>query len=238
MNAIFDAKRAYEKLPLFQFLRDDAMTPRERLGFYPCMAPFILAFGDLNKYVLRDERSSDPYQCLVNAHTHEDDHHWPWYLEDYSTLGFDALQPMTDALRFLYSDETKVNRMLSAKLAHLIFGATPLERLVIIEAIEETGNVLFSLTVALARRIEREQRVTLRYLGDFHFALESGHAVNGLDHRELAAIALDEAQRARCLELVAQVFKCFEEWTNELLAFAVHELVQPSVERSVIEIVE
>src|SRR5688500_16199466 len=105
----------------------------------------------------------------------------------------------------------------------LILSTMPLERLVIIEAIEATSNVLFSLTVALARRIEREQRVTLRYLGDFHFALESGHAVNGLDHRELAAIALDEAQRARCLELVAQVFKCFEEWTNELLAFAVHE---------------
>lgn len=238
MNAIFDAKRAYEKLPLFQFLRDEAMTPRERLGFYPCMAPFILAFGDLNKYVLRDERSNDPYQRLVNAHTYEDDHHWPWYLEDYATLGFDALQPMTEALRFLYSDETKVNRMLSAKLAHLIFGATPLERLVIIEAIEETGNVLFALTVGLARRIEREQRVTLRYLGDFHFALENGHAVSGLDHRELAAIALDDAQRARCLALVAEVFECFQEWTNELLAFAVHELAQPSVERSAIEIVE
>ncbi len=34
-----------------------------------------------------------------------------------------------------------------------------------IEAIEETGNVLFALTAALAGRIEAEERISLRYLG-------------------------------------------------------------------------
>ncbi len=53
------------------------------------MAPFILAFSDLNRFVLRDEPSNDPHQRLVNEHTHEDDHHWPWYLEDLTKLGFD-----------------------------------------------------------------------------------------------------------------------------------------------------
>ena len=72
MNAIFVAKRAYATLPLFEFMRDETLTPRERLSFFPCMAPFILDFGDLNKYVMRDESSRDPHQLLVNKHTYED----------------------------------------------------------------------------------------------------------------------------------------------------------------------
>lgn len=224
MKAIFQAKRDYATLPLFEFMRDELLSPRERLAFYPCMAPFILAFGDLNKFVMRNELSTDPYQRLVNTHTYEDDHHWPWYLEDLTTLGFDQSASTTQVLLFLYSDRTKVNRMLSAKLAHLLYDATPVEKLAIIEAIEETGNVLFALTAALARRIEAEEQISLRYLGDFHFNLETGHAMSGADHRELAAIPLNDVQRERCLTQVAKVFEFFEEWTYELLAFAAAEL--------------
>lgn len=227
MKAIFEAKREYEALPLFDLLRDDSKTPRERLAFYPCMAPFILAFGDLNKYVMRDETSTNPHQQLVNAHTYEDDHHWPWYLEDFSTLGFDLRTPATEVLRFLYSDRTPVNRMLATKLAHLLYDATPVERLVIIEAIEETGNVLFALTAPLARRIQTHEGLSLKYLGDFHFNLETGHAMNGADHREMASISLDDIQRTKCLLLVRQVFGLFEEWTAELLAYAEAENGSP-----------
>lgn len=224
MKAIFASKRSYATLPLFEFMRDESLTPRERLSFFPCMAPFILDFGDLNKYVMRDESSTDPLQALVNTHTYEDDHHWPWYLEDLAKLGFDAPGTTVQVLSSFYSDRTKVNRMLSKKLAHLLYGATPIERLVIIEAIEETGNVLFALTAGLARRIQAEEHIELRYLGDFHFQLETGHAMSGADHRELAAMAVDDAQRARCLRMVANVFQYFEEWTTELLAFATDEL--------------
>jgi hypothetical protein len=224
MKAIFASKRSYATLPLFEFMRDESLSARERLLFFPCMAPFILDFGDLNKYVMRDESSMDPYQALVNAHTYEDDHHWPWYLEDLTKLGFDAPTTTARVLSFFYSDRTRVSRMLSKKLAHLLYGATPIERLVIIEAIEETGNVLFELTAGLARRIEAEERIELRYLGDFHFQLETGHAMNGAEHREMAAIPLDDAQRARCLRMVANVFQYFEEWTTELMTFAIAEL--------------
>lgn len=230
MKAIFQAKRDYATLPLFEFMRDELLSPRERLAFYPCMAPFILAFGDLNKFVMRNELSTDPYQQLVNTHTYEDDHHWPWYLEDLTTLGFDQSASTTQVLLFLYSDRTKVNRMLSAKLAHLLYEATPVEKLAIIEAIEETGNVLFALTAALARRIEAEEQISPRYLGDFHFNLETGHAMSGADHRELAAIPLNDVQRERCLTQVAKVFEFFEEWTYELLAFAAAELEQRTLQ--------
>jgi hypothetical protein len=224
LRTILAAKREYARLPFFEFLRDESLTPRQRLAFVPCMAPFILDFGDLNRHVMRDECSTDPLQALVNRHTYEDDHHWPWYLEDLATLGHDDARPMPEVLRDLYGERTTVNRLLAGRLAHLLYDAPPIERLVIIEAIEETGNVLFVLTAELARRIERDEGVELRYLGDFHLALESGHAQHGDEHRTLAAIELDEHARARCVELVGRVFALFEEWVAELLAYAREEL--------------
>lgn len=55
-------KSLYQRLPFFDFLRDQSRTVEERLAFFPCMASFILDFGDLNRHVLRDEASTDPYQ--------------------------------------------------------------------------------------------------------------------------------------------------------------------------------
>jgi hypothetical protein len=52
MRELAQAKRHYSRLPLFEFLRTESVAPRDRLAFYPCMAPFILAFSDLNRFVL------------------------------------------------------------------------------------------------------------------------------------------------------------------------------------------
>jgi len=49
-----------------------------------------MSFGDLNKYVFRDESSNDPVQKMINEHTYEDDHHWHWFLRDLQVLGFDV----------------------------------------------------------------------------------------------------------------------------------------------------
>ena len=219
LQHILKLKREYARLPFFDHLRDDALPAAERLSFFPCMAPFILAFGDLNRHVLRVEPTRDPYQAMINAHTYEDDHHWPWYLEDYAKLGHDHACRPTGTMRRLWSDATARNRMLSHHLAHLIWGATPAVRLAIIEAIEETGQVLFALTSALAAEVQHDTGVELRYCGDFHFQLESGHAMNN-DHAELARIALDPDARADAIQRVEQVFAWFADWTDELLRYA------------------
>ena len=220
LKHIFQHKRAYAKLPFFDFLRDDGLTPRERLAFFPCMASFIMSFGDLNRLVLRVEPTDDPWLKMINAHTYEDDHHWPWYLEDFTKLGHDDVKRAPgDTLRFLYSDATIQNRLLAHRLAHLIWGADPVVRLAIIEAIEETGNVLFSLTSRIAAQYQQETGVELRYCGEFHFNLESGHAMNN-DHAELAGITLDAFQQQDALQRVDLVFEWFALWTHELLAYA------------------
>jgi hypothetical protein len=219
LQHILRRKRDYARLPFFDFLRDAELTPRERLAFFPCMASFIMSFGDLNRYVLRTEPTSDPHLKMINAHTYEDDHHWPWYLEDFTKLGHDlGGQAPSDTLRFLFSDATVQNRLLAHRLAHLIWKSEPVVRLAIVEAIEETGNVLFALTTKLAEQHQAETGVELRYCGEFHFQLESGHAMNN-EHAELAEIPLNDEQRAAAIECADQVFAWFADWTHELLAF-------------------
>lgn len=220
LQHILRRKRDYARLPFFEHLRDAELSARQRLAFLPCMAPFILSFGDLNRHVLRQEPTTDPHQRLINAHTHEDDHHWPWYLEDFVKLGHDQQARSPSAmLRFLWSDATIQNRMLSHQLAHLIWAAEPVVRLAVIEAIEETGQVLFSLTTKLAAAVQAETGIELRYCGEFHAALESGHAMNS-DHAELAGMQLTSVQRADALERVDRVFQLFTGWTEELLRFS------------------
>ncbi|MBC7939440.1 MAG: hypothetical protein H7Z19_06685 [Chitinophagaceae bacterium] len=219
LQHILRRKRHYAGLPFFSFLRDETLGVRERLAFYPCMAPFIMSFGDFNRHVLRVEPSRDPHQLMINAHSLEDDHHWPWYLEDFAKLGHDLPATPTDTLRFLFSDACTRNRLLSHRLAHLIWGASPAVRLAVVEAIEETGNVLFALTTKLARRHTATSGVELRYLGEFHFQLESGHAMNN-DHADLAAITLDESSRGDAMQRVDAVFELFTGWADELLSFA------------------
>jgi hypothetical protein len=212
-------RAAYQRLPFFEFLCDKSRTAEERLAFFPCMASFILDFGDLNRYVLRDEASSDPHQQLINRHTFEDDHHWPWYLEDFAKLGYNTAVRPCDLYKRMYSDERKVNRLLAARLAHLIWNAPSAVRIVIVEAIEETGNVLFRLTAALAREFQQQTGVELRYCGEFHFQRETGHAMCG-DHAEMASIEFDSDARQQALTAVDQVFERFEEWTGELQRYA------------------
>ncbi len=229
MRELAQARRHYSKLPLFEFLRTESIAPRDRLAFYPCMAPFILAFSDLNRFVLRVENSTDPHQLLINEHTREDDHHWPWYLEDFIKLGHDRTASVTQTLRSYMKDDARENRMLGSRLAQLLYDTTPTEKLVIVEAIEETGNVLFGLTAKIAARIQADGGPELRYLGQFHFSRETGHAMHGQDHRVLEAIALTEFERVRCLDLAFRVFDMFSDWTAELLAYAKNSLAHRTV---------
>jgi hypothetical protein len=223
LATITERKAAFARLPFFAFLADESLEPEQRLLFYPCMAHWIMSFADLNKYFLRAEAAGDEYQQRVNAFSHEDDDHWRLYLEDFQKLGFDKLYTGADWLNFLWSDETRANRMLSYRIANLIIGATSVQRLAIIEAVEEAANVFFSLTVPLAQQVQDRAGLELRYLGHFHFNLEAEHTGAG-DHESLACIELDEETRRKTLQMVDEVFRLFADWAEEVFRYAVARL--------------
>ena len=43
-----------------------------------------------------DDAGNDPHQRMLNEHAREDDHHWPWFLEDFAKLGFDTHAPSSE----------------------------------------------------------------------------------------------------------------------------------------------
>ena len=158
LREIEAAKRAYSTRPFFQFLRDESYTARERLAFVPCMAPFVLDFGDLNA-LRAARRVVDGSAAGARQRPH---------VRGRSPLavvprGPRPARPRSRAGR----PRTCCGRSTAtappstacspAGSPTPVWDATPAERLVVIEAIEATGNVLFTLTAELARAVERER---------------------------------------------------------------------------------
>ena len=223
LAAIEERKRAFARHPFFAFLADESLTAEERLSFYPCMAHWVMSFADLNKYFLRVESPADAHQERVNLYSREDDDHWQLYLEDFRKLGCDDLYTVTGWLEFLWGEETRANRMLSYRISHLVAGASSVQRLAIVESMEEAANVFFPLTLRLAERVRQETGEELRYLGHFHFNLEAEHTGAG-DHEALARIELDDVTRQRTVHMVNEIFALFEDWADEVLRFAATQL--------------
>jgi hypothetical protein len=227
LEFIDNQKKSYAQLPLFEFMRDRSFDPRQRLGFAPCMAYFIMSFADLNKYVWRQEDTTDPYQDLINQHTHEDDHHWSWFLADLQKLDFDKQTSFVESLRFLWSDEVKITRQLSYRLAAYHAQITTCQKIAMIEAIEATGHVLFEHTNQVVSELQATSPQDYQYFGNFHLQMESGHTRGSSNpEHKIAKITLDSSEREDTLILVQNVFKLFTDWTEELLHFAKNQAIK------------
>lgn len=225
MKAILDyidkKTRAYEELPLFRFMRDDSIDARERLGFIPALSHFVMSFADVYVHVLRDEPTTDRFQELVNAHTHEDAGHWKWFLADLATIAEDPTQRFTDSLRFVWSEKTVKQRILSYEMAKLGLRASPLERLVLVHCIEAVGAVSLAAAAPLGRELGERAGKPLVYFGPHHIDTESNHTLEDEGvHTQLEGVHIDEADRANLLQIVDRAFAAFVDFSDELLRFA------------------
>jgi hypothetical protein len=229
MRELVQARRHYSRLPLFEFLRDESIAARDRLAFYPCMAPFVLALSDLHRIVLRDETTDDLYQKLVNDRTYADDYHWSRYLEDLAKLGFDRGASVTHVLRAHMKDDVRENRISGMRLSQFLYGATPVEKLVALEALEQTADVLFESTAKIAAQIEAGGGPALHYLGQPNRAPGPQRPPRGYDHGVFATTSLTSLERMRCLDLSFRVFDLFADWSAELLAYARNSLAHRAV---------
>lgn len=228
LDYIEEKKRELDESPFVMFMRDRSIDPRDRFAFAPCMAPFVMAFADINKYLLRDEQSRDSIQRIINAHTEEDDHHTGMYLMDLATLGLNESQELTSTLKFLWGEERKKTRQVVYGLTALTATAHPKMRLVIVEAIEAAGNVAFNRYSQAAREYAQVTGKRLLYFGDLHLGLESGHAM-GTQNVEslLAQVELTPQEEQEARGLVDRAFMLFREMGDEFVDYAQrHILVQ------------
>ncbi|MBT2782298.1 hypothetical protein J7J53_11995 [Lysobacter sp. ISL-52] len=215
MQRIMLRKQKFASLPLFHWLRSKELEPRRRLSFIPAMAHFIMSFGDINRYLLRYPVPQDELEAAINVHAEEDATHWPWYLQDLHLLDLDPVASKSAIVRELWSDNTAAARLLSYRLASLIQGSNALQRLALIEIMEETGNVMFSHLAPIARELTRREGVLLQFCGDTHLDREHGHAI-GMDHRWMSAIELQDEERSRILQLVDEAADAFDAFAVEL----------------------
>lgn len=214
MQLIQKRKATFENLRFFRFVRDEAIPPEDRLTFYPCIAAFALNFRDLNQYDYRDESTADRYQKIINVHTQEDAKHWQWFLNDLEKLGFDRTLRLSEALRFVWSDELKHIRRLCHNIAILSHGLSPVMKMVVIEAMETVGVVVFEALAKPGEQIAKATSQQYLYVSDSHVAVETGHAV-GTENIEsiLKQIKFSTEQRQKAMEIVEQIFS----WSTEAM---------------------
>ncbi|MBD2312877.1 hypothetical protein H6G20_14490 [Desertifilum sp. FACHB-1129] len=231
-------KKDFAELSLFKFLRDTSIDPRQRLAWAPCLAPFAMNFKDINAYAFRQEPTDNPIQELINRHSYEDGSHWAWYLKDLEVLGIDETMKFSDALRFLWGDETQKTRHVSYDLFALsVLQKDPILKLVVIESIEVTGTVALAALAQVGEEIEKLTGKRARYFSAAHLAVESGHIQAGLDFEEtenfLENIHLSEETRAQAFEIVERVFSSFTACINEQMAYAEsHDFEHPFTRKS------
>jgi len=180
-----------------------------------------MGFGELNRLVFRDDASTDPIQLIINQHSREDDSHWIWFLEDLAKLEWDTVLNLTDALKFLWSDATQSSRHMVYELYRLTYKASPIQKLVVIEAVESTADIFLSATAQVARELQAITNREYRYFGNLHFAIDSSHSL-GLSETEafIEALELSDEARAEAYEQVEHVFQLFTDFFDVMLNVA------------------
>ena len=214
-------KQEFAQLPFFKYLQDTSINPYQRLVWAPCIAPFAMGFGHLNKYDLRKEPAEDPIQKVINTHTYEDDHHWIWFLEDLEKLKLNQSMKFSDSMKFFWGDETYNTRQVCHQIAQYTFQKEPIIVLAAIEAIEATGNVALAFMSQVAQELQEITQQSYRYFGKYHFCVETGHTT-GTDDIEkfIESIELTAEQKVKSFEIVEKVFELFSESMQEMMIYA------------------
>ncbi len=221
LDFIEQKKQDFAKLPLFKFMQDKSIDPKQRLSFAPCLVPLAMGFGELCNTAFRQEPTTNKIQELINKHTYEEHFHWQWLLEDIEKLGLDDSSPLTNAIKLMWAEETKKNRAVCSFLWQYNFQADPVFRLVLIEVSEVTANVFFSITETVAEELQKNTGQEYRYFGMSHLNVENTHTVHKKDAvLFLESIEITEETREKLFELVKLAFEAYTEAMNELLAYA------------------
>lgn len=231
LEYIEDKKQEFAQLPLFDFLQDTRIDPRQRLVFAPCLSPLVLGFAELCTSVLREEPTDDPIQALINQHTYEEQNHWQWLLEDIQTLEFDNSRCLTDALRFLWGEEIRKTRNVYPRMWRHSFRAKPLQKLVVMEVSEATANVFFSQTERVIHELQEITKKQYRYFGGHHIKMEETHNIK--THQVLNFLEDIELSEEKCQKfflIVDELFEAYSESMSELFVYATQHSIEASLQ--------
>lgn len=221
LSFIEQKKHEFSRLPLFEFMQDTKICPRQRLCFAPCLAPFVMDFGELNKTVFREEPTSDQLQKIVNQQTYEDDYHWIWFLEDLERLDLNCSMTLTEALEFLWGKVSQAAHRITHEIYRSTYQASPIQKLVVIEAVEATANVFFSFSSKVIQELDPIHAKKYRYFGGHHLAVDAAHTFHesAIKQKIFDQIEISGQEYQRLCEVVQSVFDAFSNLMSDLLSF-------------------
>jgi hypothetical protein len=210
-------KQEFAQLPLFEFLDNKNIHPKQRLIFAPVLDPLAAGLSDLNKYVIRESSSNNQVQELINKYTYKENYYWYGYLEQLETLGFNQLMSYGD-FRLLWGEETKKTRSLCSTLERYGFQASPVQKLILVEVLEATATVFFEAALTVVMELQQITKPEYVYFGAGYVGLDNHHILNTPEMLQvLAETKLTDSERQAALELAQNVFELFTEAMNELL---------------------
>ncbi|WP_434777487.1 hypothetical protein [Neisseria sp. Ec49-e6-T10] len=215
MQYIHNQKKQFSHLSFFQQLKNPSISPKNKLCFLPTMSHFIMSFADLNKYVLKFPAPKNEFEQAVNIHAAEDENHWQWFIHDLETLKLDQTSTLADHLVSIWSPDSAAVRQLTYTLIGLIAHTTAQQRLVMIEVMEATGNVMFQALAPIALEIKQQEAIDLKFCGQTHLAHETGHTM-GSEEKLFDTIHFDEQTRKNLKEDIDQGFEAFTQFIYAL----------------------
>ena len=221
LDRIAQKTDVHSQLPFYRFLQNTSVSPQDRMAFAPCFTFFVMSFSDLNRQVLREEPTIDPIQAMINDHSYGDEDHWIWFLEDICKLNYDVNATFAESMRFLWSDETMVQRKVSRWMLQTAAMAKPIHRLVFVEAIESIAGVFLSTTRDVAVELRSIDQRDCRYFGNMHSMSDEGHEMHTDEMSEfIGNLPLTDDESEEALRLIDETFEMFADLVSDLLAHA------------------
>jgi hypothetical protein len=210
---------AFLNHPHIQYLQSSDDGSHEKVKIFPYICHWVMSFGDINKYLLKKaDADSDAIEKIINDHADEDAEHWQWFIEDMEKLQTNAASANALSPSVIWSADTRSQRMLTYKLSHYFMAESSRIRYAIIEFVEEMGRIAFVALCEVAAKYEADTGVSLKYFGHHHLEKETGHVVNTDEEKVslLSAIELTEAEVARSIAIIDDLYGCFSGMTDEL----------------------
>ncbi|MDJ0735338.1 MAG: hypothetical protein QNJ47_14990 [Nostocaceae cyanobacterium] len=213
-------KQEFAQLPLFEYMQDKSIHPRQRLAWAPCFAPIAMGFNDLLKYHFRKEPPDNKIQELINKHTYEEENHYLWFLEDLEKLELNPSIKFSDCLQFLWSHELSKTRLACYQIALNTFQESPVVVLAAIEAIEATADIIFTHTTQVTQELQEITNQKYCFFGQYHFDAEANHAIKG-DNMEylIESMQLTEEEKFKAFEVVDKIFGIVTGFIHEFMSY-------------------
>src|SRR4051794_6569515 len=134
LKYLSEKQQAFAESSFVGFLQDARFSPQERLGFLPCLAPFVMGSGDLVRALQGGETETFPEPPQESAH-------WGQYLKDLQVLGLSASTDFAGMLGLLWGSDATLTRRTLYELIHLATDASPAKRQLIGLALSTAGSV-------------------------------------------------------------------------------------------------